>query len=773
MEALNHVPLVPCTACATEFDVSGCTPFALMACPACGETTRVRTIIQQYEIIREIGRGGMSQVFLAKDPSLDREVAIKVLLDKFNQDDERLSQFEKEAQITASFAHPNVVKVYAVGRDLGDLFIVMELVKNGSLDELLADQGKVPESQALTWAHETAQGLQAAYQNGLIHRDVKPGNILLAKDRSAKLVDFGLALMFQREVDQSEDVWATPFYVSPEKLLGQGEDHRSDIYSLGATLYQVLVGEPSFEVITGSYEELHAAKTKPVPMKALQANASPATCALIDRMMAVSPDDRPADYESLLQEIEQAQSGKALQGAAGDRFLAQQRSKQKLSGQKPPLALVATLLLLAAALGAYIFTRKPNTSPQQANSAPSLPAEIAHPGSTTPFASARALLLAGKWTDAAQAFRSLYDDPSTSSGVRQMALYHGGISTLMDSRVPASKKQFTLLSDFVGPRQDLNRFFRSLSGTLLEKGPVLKEVAEDTPEGFCHPLALLAYGLKNWELGAFPQAEAHLSRFTTIKPGDDFQWIQDYHSLAQDRLADLAILNKLPPENAQTIEGLADLKERVRTNKARRFLSKRQELLAASKNTPEPPKEISAQGESLAWRQIYEELQPLKTSLDFAKGRALLESRAASFTSKRGRVALSDHLHIWTKAEAIFAHLSGKEGPLELLDGQQINGTLLSISPDTLTIQGAIRETVHPTSSITPKSLSRVALKALDDVTDANEYYDRQETLVCFASLVGLDRLERKQAMALARENRPFRQRWKRWRAFSHPSDNS
>ncbi len=161
----------------------------------------VRQFFRHYEIQEEIGRGGMSRVFRAHDPSLDRQVALKVLLERYNQDDERVQQFEKEAHITASFTHPNVVKVYAVGRELRDLVIVMELVENGSLDELIAQQGKVTESQALTWGLETAHGLQAAYQNGLIHRDVKPGNILLAKDRSAKLVDFGLALMFQRETD--------------------------------------------------------------------------------------------------------------------------------------------------------------------------------------------------------------------------------------------------------------------------------------------------------------------------------------------------------------------------------------------------------------------------------------------------------------------------------------------------------------------------------------------------------------------------------------------
>ena len=315
-----------------------------MACPACETTTRMRQVIQHYEIEREIGRGGMSRVFLAKDPSLDRQVALKVLLDQFNHDDERLKQFEKEAQITASFAHPNVVKVYAVGRDQGDLFIVMELVENGNLDERIATLGKVPERQALTWAHETAQGLQAAYQNGLIHRDVKPGNILLAQDHSAKLVDFGLALMFQREVDDSEDVWATPFYVSPEKLIGEPEDHRSDIYSLGATLYHLLVGKPSFDVVTGSYEELHAAKTQPLPMKALIAQASGGTCALVNRMMAVSPNDRPPDYEALLAEIENAQSTALAEAQAND------SSHNNANSSTPPGSSHGLLSLLASPL---------------------------------------------------------------------------------------------------------------------------------------------------------------------------------------------------------------------------------------------------------------------------------------------------------------------------------------------------------------------------------------------------------------------------------------
>jgi eukaryotic-like serine/threonine-protein kinase len=750
-----------------------------MACPKCGETSRVRCLVQHYEIEREIGRGGMSRVFQAKDPSLDRQVALKVLLDQFNQDDDRLKQFEKEAQITASFTHPHVVKVYAVGRDQGDLFIVMELVENGNLDERISTLGKVPERQALVWAHETAQGLQAAYQNGLIHRDVKPGNILLAKDHSAKLVDFGLALMFKREVDDSEDVWATPFYVSPEKLMGEGEDLRSDIYSLGATLYHLLVGKPSFEVVTGSYEELHAAKTQPVPMKALMAQASPGTCTLVSRMMAVSPNDRPPNYDALLEEIERAQAS-GTSGNAGERFLAQQRNKQQSSWKKPWVAIAASIAITGAGISLL----------QREQGAPSSPAPTPVSQSdgspvereTTPFSKARAQLLAGNWDLASQGFNAVHQAEDISAGVRQWALFHGALCSLLQGDRKASKEAFRSLGAFEGPRQELNDFFLSLSESMLKRDPISKRVAEDMPEVFCNPLALLVYGLKNWELGKFGEAEAHWQRFTTMAPGADFQWITSYRPLVNDHLADLAILKNLRKPNSLTnadsvrkeIEASVAHRANAKTERAQNILSQRQsrleKQLAELKQADAPSLTSTVEQDRAAWQTLRQELQPLAETLQFSSGIDLIEERAHLFPSEEGMASVADHLHFWTAADQLMKHLienlPGAEGPIRQRNGNRVQGKIVAITTQQVTVRLSTGEVSFPLETITPWTLARFARQGLNEITDSNLYYKRLEQVIAFAHLSDLSNITRNHANILSRENRAFRQRWTRWQTF-------
>ena len=179
-------------------------------------------------------------------------VALKVVRKEFSADAEYLAKFEREARITASVNHPHVVKVYSFGSDHGLFYIAMELVDKGSLDDLMNLQGRVAEIEALTVGIQVAQGLQAAHQKGLIHRDVKPGNILFADAQTAKIVDFGLALLAAHEAEERGEVWGTPYYVAPEKLDHQPEDFRSDMYSLGGTLFHAIAGRPPFEADTAS-----------------------------------------------------------------------------------------------------------------------------------------------------------------------------------------------------------------------------------------------------------------------------------------------------------------------------------------------------------------------------------------------------------------------------------------------------------------------------------------------------------------------------------------
>ncbi|HEX4083293.1 MAG TPA: serine/threonine-protein kinase, partial [Chthoniobacteraceae bacterium] len=179
-ESASESLLQPCTNCATLLDVGDLEPFAKVHCPICGTAIRARTQLKNFTLVEVLGAGGMGAVYKALDTHLDRMVALKVVRKEYSSDAEYLAKFEREARITASVNHPHVVKVYSFGSDHGLFYIAMELVDKGSLDDLMSLQGRVAEIQALGVGIQVAQGLQAAHQKGLIHRDVKPGNILFA-----------------------------------------------------------------------------------------------------------------------------------------------------------------------------------------------------------------------------------------------------------------------------------------------------------------------------------------------------------------------------------------------------------------------------------------------------------------------------------------------------------------------------------------------------------------------------------------------------------------
>jgi serine/threonine protein kinase len=196
---------------------------------------------------------------------------------------------KKEASITASINHPNVVKVYTVGQDRGLVYIVMELVDKGSLDDLMTLQGRVAEAQVLEIGIGIAKGLNAALQKGLIHRDIKPGNILFADAHTAKIVDFGLAVLQEHASTVAGEVWGTPYYVAPEKLDNQPEDFRSDMYSLGGTLFHALAGRPPFEAETASMVALKHIKSQVVSLQAFAPDVSSSTAYVINKTLAKEP----------------------------------------------------------------------------------------------------------------------------------------------------------------------------------------------------------------------------------------------------------------------------------------------------------------------------------------------------------------------------------------------------------------------------------------------------------------------------------------------------
>lgn len=208
-----------------------------------------KLLLGRYEVIEKIGEGGMSVVYKAKDRLLNRYVAIKILRPEFIKDEQFVENFRKESQAAAGLSHPNIVNVYDVGKEGNIHFIVMELIDGKSLSQVIEEKGKLDYNEAISIAKQVASALSLAHKNQIIHRDVKPHNILITNSGTAKLADFGIARAVSREslAEGSEKIMGSVHYFSPEQARGAYVDERSDLYSLGIVLFEMLTGKVPFD----------------------------------------------------------------------------------------------------------------------------------------------------------------------------------------------------------------------------------------------------------------------------------------------------------------------------------------------------------------------------------------------------------------------------------------------------------------------------------------------------------------------------------------------
>jgi serine/threonine-protein kinase len=250
-----------------------------------------------------IGRGAMAVVYKAEQISLDRTVALKLLDDRSAGDEGALPRFFREARSAARLVHPNVVQVYDVGVDQGVPYIIMEYVDGETLYDRLQRDGRMPATEVLEIARQAALALLRAQEFGIVHRDVKPANIMISRRGEMKLADFGLAkAATDTGITRSGSAGAlgTPYYMSPEQADGAPLDVRSDIYSLGATLYHVVTGQPPFKGSSTPAILLAHATAKLTPACEVEPAVPRAMSDLIDKMMAKRAEDRYASARALL-----------------------------------------------------------------------------------------------------------------------------------------------------------------------------------------------------------------------------------------------------------------------------------------------------------------------------------------------------------------------------------------------------------------------------------------------------------------------------------------
>jgi serine/threonine protein kinase len=343
-------------------------------------------IAGRYELHELVGSGGMSNVFRAHDRLLERSVAIKVLHEQYSSDEDYVERFRREARSVAQLAHPNIVTVIDRGEEDGRQYIVFEYVEGENLKGLLS-HGALPVDQALRYGLQIAGALDFAHKRGLVHRDVKPQNVLLTEEGEPKVTDFGIARSVDvQSVTQSGTVLGTSDYIAPEQARGEQVDQRTDIYSLGVMLYELLTGEVPYSgdnFVAVAMQHLH----EPVPSVLDQGRDVPVRLDLaVQRAMAKHPADRFESMEGLIDELDRCFGELGSDDEATRIVRPPRRPRAKRPRRRLPIVPFLLILLAAAAVagGAYLFFGDSPDVPIVAEDNPSGPVRLQAVGAYDP-----------------------------------------------------------------------------------------------------------------------------------------------------------------------------------------------------------------------------------------------------------------------------------------------------------------------------------------------------------------------------------------------------
>jgi eukaryotic-like serine/threonine-protein kinase len=293
----------------------------------------------RYKIVRKLGAGGMANVYLAEDQELGRRVAIKILNDRHANDDQFVERFRREAKNAAALSHPNIVSIYDRGEAEGTYYIAMEYLDGRSLKELIVTRGPAPVPVAVDYARQILSALRFAHRHGIVHRDIKPHNVLVDGEGRVKVTDFGIARAGASQMTEAGSIVGTAQYLSPEQARGTNVDQRSDLYSLGVVLYELLTGATPFGGDTPVEIAMKHLSQVPEPPSVKRPSLPHDLDQLVMRSLAKEPDERYQSAEEMDADLERVARGVAVSRET------EEFATQILSAQTGPMAATAATMI--------------------------------------------------------------------------------------------------------------------------------------------------------------------------------------------------------------------------------------------------------------------------------------------------------------------------------------------------------------------------------------------------------------------------------------------
>ncbi|HET9186151.1 MAG TPA: protein kinase [Solirubrobacterales bacterium] len=331
--------------------------------PASTSSQMIGTVLSgRYKLEAKLGSGGMSTVYLARDTTLDRQVAVKVMHREMSEQADQLERFRQEARAVAKLSHPNVVAVIDAGEDGGHPYIVFEYVEGETLKQRISRVGALDTQEALAYAIEIARGLTVAHARRMVHRDIKPQNVLIDSEGRAKLTDFGISRQLEQDgMTATGRVLGTTDYVSPEQAMGRAVDQRSDVYSLGVVLYEMLVGQVPYHADSQVGVAMKHVNEEMPDVQQRRPEVSAAAALTVDRATAKDPAERYQSVGEMIDdlatalEVEAARAGSTSSEATTVLEAVSPEERKLASGRRwSRIGILLLLLAAAAAIAAVV-----------------------------------------------------------------------------------------------------------------------------------------------------------------------------------------------------------------------------------------------------------------------------------------------------------------------------------------------------------------------------------------------------------------------------------